>query len=238
FKEIENKGIEAAVNGKAYRIGSPSFCFEEARVSITEGNMVYLAIDGITRGHFSIRTKTRGGLKQVIQKLAASFKTTLLSGDRSTEQTLMKEVFPEETPMYFNQTPEMKLEYVATCQASAEKVMMLGDGLNDAGALQQADVGMAISEDVASFSPASDAILDAKSFERLPTFLLFARRARQIIFICFGVSFAYNIVGLSFAMTGMLTPLLAAILMPVSSISIVALSTVLVRLVAGRLKLT
>jgi P-type Cu+ transporter len=238
FKEIENRGIEAAVNGKAYRIGSPSFCFEEARVSITEGNMVYLAIDGITRGHFAIRTKTRGGLKQVIQKLAASFKTTLLSGDRSTEQTLMKEVFPEETPMYFNQTPEMKLEYVATCQASGEKVMMLGDGLNDAGALQQAVVGMAISEDVASFSPASDAILDAGSFEKLPTFLLFARRARQIIFVCFGVSFAYNIVGLSFAMTGMLTPLLAAILMPVSSISIVALSTVLVRLVAGRLKLT
>ncbi|WP_339785730.1 heavy metal translocating P-type ATPase metal-binding domain-containing protein [uncultured Imperialibacter sp.] len=238
FKEIENKGIEAAVNGKEYRIGSPSFCFEEARVSTTEGNVVYLAIDGITRGHFSIRTKTRSGLKQVIQKLAASFKTTLLSGDRSTEQTLMKEVFPEETPMYFNQTPEMKLEYVATCQASGEKVMMLGDGLNDAGALQKADVGMAISEDVASFSPASDAILDAGSFEKLPTFLLFSRRARQIIFICFGVSFAYNIVGLSFAMTGMLTPLLAAILMPVSSISIVALSTVLVRLVAGRLKLT
>jgi len=237
YKEIENKGIEAVVNGKTFRIGSPAFCFEEAPVSIVEGNVVYLASDGVARGRFSIQTRLRPGLTAVVQRLATSFKSSLLSGDRSADQSIMARIFPADTPMLFNQTPEMKLSYVASCQAAGEKVMMLGDGLNDAGALQQADVGIAISEDVASFSPASDAILDAKGFEKLPTFLLFAKRARQIIFICFGVSFAYNVVGLSFAMTGMLTPLLAAILMPVSSITIVAISTALVRLTANHLKL-
>ncbi len=237
FSEIENKGIEARYKGSTYRIGSPSFCYETLPTGYTEGSVVYMAIDGVSKGKFAISTSLRSGLSSVIDQLASFFRLSLLSGDRATEESLMKEVFPKETPMHFNQTPEKKLAYVSDCQKIGEKVMMVGDGLNDAGALQQAEVGMAISEDIASFSPASDAILDAKSFETLPTFLLFARRARQIIFICFGVSFAYNIVGLTFAMSGILTPLFAAILMPVSSITIVGLSTLLVHLVAVRLKL-
>jgi len=199
--------------------------------------VVFVAVDGICRANFKIQTKLREGLRQVVSELGRKYQMSLLSGDRSADKATMEGIFPPGAPMFFHQKPEDKLRYVAECQSKTETVMMLGDGLNDAGALKKADVGIAVSEDVANFSPASDGILDAASFENLPKFLALSRKAKNIIFVCFGVSFAYNIVGLSFAMTGLLTPLFAAILMPLSSITVVSLSTMLVRIAAKQLKL-
>lgn len=84
--------------------------------------------------------------------------------------------------------------------------MMVGDGLNDAGALQQSDVGVTVSESSAALTPASDAILDAKALPRLPQMMHLTRRARRIVFASLGLSLMYNVTGVSFAVSGHLTP--------------------------------
>jgi Cu+-exporting ATPase len=119
-------------------------------------------------------------------------------------------------------------------QESGQVVMMLGDGLNDAGALAQSDAGIAVSENINVFSPACDGILDASNFDKMPSFLRLSKNTMQIIKMSFVISFLYNIIGLLFAITGNLSPVVAAILMPVSSISVVIFATLATNFVAKK----
>ncbi len=111
---------------------------------------------------------------------------------------------------------------------------MVGDGLNDAGALLQSDLGIAVTEKVSQFSPSSDAILSGASFRQLPVFVAFARTSMNIVIASFILAFMYNIVGIYFALQGLLTPIKAAILMPASSITIVLFTTVATQLYAKK----
>ena len=115
-------------------------------------------------------------------------------------------------------------------EEDGKKVMMLGDGLNDAGALKQSTVGISISEDINSFSPSCDGILDARSFSAIPNFFKLAKTTMKFVKIAFFISFLYNIVGLSFAVSGYLQPVVAAILMPISSISVLIFATASTRI--------
>ena len=133
--------------------------------------------------------------------------------------------FPKNSPFLFSQTPEQKLHYIKKLQQNNEKVAMIGDGLNDAGALKQSDVGISISEDVNTFSPACDAILEAENFHQLPIFIDYIKTSIRIVTISFIISFLYNIIGLSFAVQGLMSPVLAAILMPLSSVTVVTFVT-------------
>ena len=111
---------------------------------------------------------------------------------------------------------------------------MIGDGLNDAGALIKSDVGISISEDINNFSPACDGILDAKSFKYLKDFIKFSYTSKKIIIISFIISFLYNFIGIGIAVQGTLSPVVSAILMPISSISIVVFTTMSTNLIAKR----
>ena len=161
-----------------------------------------------------------------------SYTISVLSGDNDSEKLNLAKIFPRSTNIHFNQSPEDKLEFIRESQANNRKVLMFGDGLNDAGAIKQSDVGVVLSEDVNNFSPSCDAILDAGSFTMFPALLRFSKIAIRLIWVAFGISFLYNLVGLSFAVSGNLSPVVAAILMPISSISVVIFATLSTRIVA------
>jgi Cu+-exporting ATPase len=150
----------------------------------------------------------------------------------------MKNLFDESVDLEFNQSPHDKLEYVKKLQRQGKKVMMLGDGLNDAGAMKQSDVGIAITDDTGTFTPACDGILQGDRLVQLDQFLSLAKKASIILKIAFAISFFYNAIALTVAVTGNLSPLTAAILMPISSISVVGFSTMAVNLVSRKLNKT
>lgn len=222
FVETAGKGYSGWVRGKNYQIGSAQFVGEIA------GNMetaVYIKKDHQFLGKFTFKNEYRNGLQKIFRKLR-NYNIHILSGDNASEESMLKELLPKESQMTFNQNPEDKLKFVENLQNSTERVAMIGDGLNDAGALKQSNVGIAIADDSNSFTPASDVIMNGDQLRFLPDFLKLSKDAMKIVKFTFGVSLMYNIVGLAFAVTGHLSPLVAAILMPVSSISVVIFTSV------------
>ena len=149
-------------------------------------------------------------------------------------QGFLSSYFKNSSALNFNQKPIDKLNYIKALKDKGKNVMMIGDGLNDAGALKQSDIGIVLAEDVYNFSPACDGILDAKMFNKLPAFISLGTYSLSVLKVSYIVSLLYNIVGLTFAFTNQLSPLIAAILMPLSSISVVAITSLLVKLYSNK----
>ena len=233
YQEFMGKGIEAEISGLEIKIGSASFV--GARSASINETSIYIKINDDLKGFYIFKNSYRAGMKQVFESLSKSYKLIILSGDNDGEKLHLEKILPINTQFEFNQKPEDKLEFIKKRQLNGEKVMMVGDGLNDAGALAQSNVGIAISENVNVFSPACDAILDATYFDKLPTFLKLSGKTIAIIKVSFVISFCYNLVGMSFALTGHLTPIVAAILMPLSSISIVVFVTVVTNWISKKI---
>ena len=162
----------------------------------------------------------------------------MLSGDNDHEKVHLMSYFGNSGQLKFNQSPEEKLTFIQKEQRFGDTVMMIGDGLNDAGALRQSDVGIAITDNIGTFSPACDAVLEGSELMHLDIFLRFSKINMIIIFISYGISLAYNLIGLSFAVQGILSPLISAILMPISSITIIIFTTGSTYMVAQKLGLT
>lgn len=231
FGEYQGKGIEGAIDGYNVRIGSAQFT---GACDVDDpGSRVFVSIDNEVRGYFSISTSLRPGIAAMIRRLGTKC-AGLLSGDNDSGQHQVAEIFPRTANLRFNQSPEEKMDFIRAMQDDGKQVMMVGDGLNDAGALKQSDVGIAVTDSTGVFTPASDGILEGDKVGSLDTFLTLARTAGKIQRTGLAISFAYNVVALSFAVTGHLTPLVAAILMPLSSISVVAFATIAVTLAGSR----
>jgi Cu+-exporting ATPase len=183
---------------------------------------------------FVLENRLRPEVEELIGDLAGSYELALTSGDNERERARFRELFGSTARVQFHQTPADKLAFVQELQEAGRRVIMMGDGLNDAGALKQADVGIAVVESVGAFSPASDVILDATQLSHLGDLLRFARQARQVVRWSFAISSAYNVVGVSIAAAGLLAPIICAILMPVSSLSVVLFACGMTRWMAGR----
>lgn len=234
FDEEPGKGITAVVNGSEIKVGSSELINDKKNKTENDNTKVYVSINRNIKGYFSISNKYREGLKKIISDLDKDYGIKLLSGDNESEKVKLQEYFGDNKELYFNQSPHDKLNFVTSLQKNGKKVLMIGDGLNDAGALKQSDIGISISDDINNFSPACDGILDSKTFSRLSDFISFSKKSKNIIILSFVLSFIYNLIGLYFAVQGSLSPLTAAILMPLSSISVVVFTTVSVNLSARK----
>ena len=242
-EETPGQGIYAVSEaGGTVRLGKCSVDSESPRMNddpstnpqSSRYTHVYVALNDEPAGYFTFHNVYRPALPAVLTQLARRYRLAVLSGDTDAEQPRLQALFGEDAALHFRQSPADKLAYIAAERAQGHTVVMVGDGLNDAGALRAADAGIALTDTLTNFSPACDAILDADEFGRLATFLSFSRACLRVVLATFALSFCYNGFGLALAVQGRFTPIVSAILMPISSISVMVVATLLVRFAARR----
>ncbi len=233
FQEIPSLGITGLVNGKRVNIGSRKFVTGKDDSEPFSTN-VYVFIEDKILGYFKIENQYRPGLKKVINSLKKNYELYLLSGDNDSEKENLRPLFGKKAVLKFNQSPTDKRDFILSLKQKGKKVLMIGDGLNDAGALMESNVGLTIADDIYSFSPACDGIIESSKFHSLNKFIKYTHLSFKIVIISFIISFLYNVVGISFAVSGTMSPLVAAILMPISSVSVVLFATLSVKLSSKR----
>lgn len=235
FKIMPGQGIEGWVDEHHFKIGSSSFAGGEKQ---TGGSQVTIQMDGQTLGTFQVTNAYRFGVFDLFKALRSRYKLALISGDNPAEEKTLREKMGTDSALMFEQSPHDKLDYVRYLQDTEKaEVLMIGDGLNDAGALRESSVGIAVCDDDNNFTPAADGIIHASRVSMLDRILAYVRSGRKIILFSFGYSIIYNLIGLYFAVQGTLSPVIAAILMPCSSISIVLITYGLTQLMAVRYRL-
>lgn len=236
FKALDGQGIQGEVNGQMIQLGSATW-LGVSDASANAFTKVFAAIQGEVVGYFEIKNEYRKGVLAAFKALNRSFDLHVLSGDNDAERQTLLAVVRNADCLNFNCLPEDKTAYVAKLQAQGKTVLMIGDGLNDMNAFEKSDVGLAVIDDEHNFLPACDVIVHAKRLVDMQAVLAFIQKSRIILFITFGVSILYNLVGLSYAIQGDLTPVVAAVLMPISTVSIVSLSFFLSRWYAKRYRI-
>ncbi len=219
FKETEGLGIEGICNGHFIKIGSGKYLNNFQH----NGNetKVYISIDNEQMGYYLFKNKYRDGFENLIAQLhQLSIDTALLSGDNDKERENVGKMMGKKSTMLFNQDPHQKMAFVNQMKTKG-KVAMIGDGLNDAGAIKSSDLGIVITDNTNNFTPSSDIIFDAKNFNQLAGFFKLCKSSLFLIGGAYFIAILYNIIGLSYAVQGQLSPVVAAILMPLSSLTIV-----------------
>ncbi|WP_438977800.1 heavy metal translocating P-type ATPase [Polaribacter sp.] len=234
YNEVIGKGIEVNYDNNSLKLGSSSFVKNQEQKSSFD-TFVHISFNENYFGKFTFKNSYRNGVKPLFNALESNYELAVVSGDNEGEKKYLKKILPKKTNFLFNQKPEDKLQVIKKYQQKNKNVAMIGDGLNDAGALAQSDVGIALSENINVFSPACDAILDATQFYKINQFLKTSKKSIQVIKYAFVLSLCYNIIGLYFAVTGQLMPVIAAILMPLSSISIVVFTTISTNILGKKL---
>lgn len=228
FKEVPGNGILGECEGLELKLGSREWISKTKNEEIKmqeSASAAYLAINEQYIGYFLITNPYRDDIKETLLGLSKRYEMHLVSGDNDSERKSLEPFFADNQNLYFNCSPQDKLTYIKNLQECGKKVIMLGDGLNDAGALKQADVGIAVTEDTLNFTPMSDAILQADQLKSMPQFLKYSQFGMRLIRFSYAFSLFYNFVGLSFAVQGNLSPIIAAILMPLNSITLVGIAS-------------
>ena len=235
FRETPGYGIEGFAGGMLIAIGSLQYITGK-QPEEQHSACVHVAIEGKYCGFFEVQNQYRVPVTQLAASLKA-FGLSVISGDHSKQRSGLKAMMGQHATVLFNQSPEDKLNYIKWLQQMGWNVMMTGDGLNDAGALLQSNAGIAVTDDCNNFTPASDAVLQADHLQDLRKFIALCRSARYIITGSFILSVIYNITGIYFAVQGSLSPLVAAVLMPASSFTMLLISWGCSRLAAKWLRL-
>ena len=237
FKIVENKGIEGWIDEHHFKIGSPAFTGDMTVEK--KDSTVVISMDQQQIGVFYVTNAYRIGVFDLFKSLTPGYKLALISGDNNSELATLQQKMGSDSELLFEQSPHDKLAYIEYLQENKKaNVLMIGDGLNDAGALQESHVGLAVCDDDNNFTPAADGIIHASKISVLDQMLAYVKSGKRIILFSFGISIFYNIIGLYFAVQGTLSPIIAAILMPCSSISIILITYGLTQLFARRYKLT
>jgi Cu+-exporting ATPase len=236
YTEKIGRGVSGKVKGVHVKLGSSAF-LGLPLLNPSETSSVHVMINEEYLGYFTLKQQWRKGFKEVAIALGTSREVHLLSGDKPADRLSLIPFFADSSRLHFEQSPQQKLDYIRGLQCRGRKVLMLGDGLNDSGALKQSNLGIAVTDNINNFTPGCDAVLDGSGFGKLPQFIQQAKDSVNVIRLSFAISLCYNTVGLFYAVQGMLSPLFAAILMPLSTITIISFTTLAVRAYARKNKL-
>ncbi|WP_341660638.1 heavy metal translocating P-type ATPase [Blattabacterium cuenoti] len=227
FREIIGKGLEGIIKDVPVKIGSSKYLgFTNKIINENEVHQtaVFISINHKFVGYFLFRNYYREGIEKMFQDLK-EYKIVILSGDHNDlEKKYLKSILPKSSQVFFSQSPEDKLNYVKKLQEEGEKIIMFGDGMNDCAALNQSEVGISVSENPTSFFPSCDAFMQSNCMNQIFLFLKISKVSTKLVFINLMISLLYNSVGIFFAVTGNLNPFIAAILMPLSSVSVIFFS--------------
>ena len=235
FMEIASSGIKCDFGDMKMKMGAADFVGLDHTAENKNASNVHISINDEIIGYYSIENSYRKGIDELANNLNKHYEVHIISGDNDAEKERLISIFGKNTKLLFDQSPMDKFNYIKELKKEGKNVLMVGDGLNDAGALKESNVGISIADDIFNFSPASDAILEAKNFTLLPMIFEKSKKSINIVYASFTISFFYNVFGLSYAVSGQLSPIIAAILMPISSISVVAFVTISARLLMRNL---
>jgi len=239
-REHRGLGASGSVEGQAVLLGSPRF-MERQHVAIPAdmaerqqhiedgmGTPIMVAIDGSFAGLLHVQDELRPGAVELVHELQArGISTTLLTGDseraarRFAEQLGTMQVIAQ-------CLPEDKSEEIAALQRQGERVLMIGDGINDAPALALADVGIAMGSGTDVSMQCSDVVLIGDELPKVGWAIRLGRQALRTIRQNILLSLLYNMILVPIAMAALVTPVFAAVAMPVSSLLVIG-NAILIR---------
>jgi Cu+-exporting ATPase len=228
FKELSGKGLQATFSGLELKIGSAKYTLNKLQLPegfISSETRLFISINQEPIGFIEFPWENRPGVEGMLHSLRHQYEVHLISGDKKEHAAHLLDWFENQDHVKFECSPLEKMEYIQALQKQGKIVAMIGDGLNDAGALKQAAVGIAVSDDHLHFTPSSDAIVKGSELPQLGEYLRYSKFGLQLIKASFLLSLVYNGFGLSYAIQGHLYPLIAAILMPINSISMLVIAT-------------
>ncbi|MBU3742913.1 MAG: HAD-IC family P-type ATPase, partial [Candidatus Kapabacteria bacterium] len=213
-------GISGTVDGKVVAIGSSAFAGGGATAADAAA---YVSIDGRMVGTFVMRPRLREGVRDLVTSLRSAQEVYLVSGDSERDAPLFRDTFGSDR-MRFGASPFDKINVLEQLGSSGGHTMMIGDGLNDAGGMRAARVGVAVSDETSTLVPACDVIIGGDHLRDIAPLIGYARRLRDLIRFSLVFSMVYNVIGVALAVSGALTPVVVAIMMPISSLIVTAVS--------------
>jgi Cu+-exporting ATPase len=241
WREIRGAGVEAKIQPSTLnsqlsttRLGSLRW-LKESGVDLAAGEkfiaewsgqgatIVGLAVDQSLAGLFAVEDTVKPGARDVVEKLRRqNLKTFLLTGDNAlTAASIAREAGIESKNVFAEVRPEQKADFVKKLQAQGERVAFVGDGINDAPALEQADLGIAVSRASDLAREAADIILLKSEIEAVPEALGLARATLRTIKQNLFWAFFYNALGVPLAALGFISPILCAAAMGVSDLIVI-----------------
>ncbi len=234
WKEIRGCGVEAKIQSSTARLGSLRWLHESGvnpaagrafieKWSSQGATLVGLAMENSIAGLFAVRDAVKPGAREVIEKLRRQhFKTYLLTGDNMlTAAAIARETGIEAENVFAEVRPEQKAEFIRKLQARGERVAFVGDGLNDAPALEQADLGIAVSRASDLARETADIILLKSEIEAVPEALGLARATLRTIKQNLFWAFFYNALGVPLAALGFISPMVCAAAMGASDLLVI-----------------
>ncbi len=218
LEEVAGFGIKVTDKSGEWRLGKAAWCGAEGHCANSNASQVWLSLDGKPVAAFDFADTARPEAKEAISALVdAGLSVSLLSGDRAQPvNALAKELGI--TTAHSQLTPADKVSQIQDLQASGQKVLMVGDGINDAPALRAAETSMAPASAADVGRSAADFIFTRDNLTSVPATLKLARRAAATVKQNFGLAISYNMIAVPLAMSGQITPLIAALAMSTSSI--------------------
>ncbi|KAA5545206.1 heavy metal translocating P-type ATPase [Roseiconus nitratireducens] len=223
---VPGVGTVAVGNAGMLRGGlDPAWQASVQRILQDGASPVYLVVDEDVRAVLGVSDRVRRDAAATVAWFQqAGWRVGMLSGDhQSTVDRVAEAVGIPSAAALGQLLPDQKLDAIRGARADGA-VVMVGDGMNDAAALAAADVGIALRGGVEASLAAAPVIIGDAKLSKVIELAKASRSTRVVILRNFAVSIAYNVLAITLAMTGWITPLIAAILMPISSLSVILLS--------------